>query len=215
MFYLFFPIMARLFGRGKLFVAMLFGFVLLGPFARVVLAHGNEIRKEYSYLGGMDAIALGCLTALLVSEVRFSRMLLWVAWLFGTGLLIFVLCFSLSPEGLGLARRGLDMSVLAIGTCLVILTVRETRWRNPRFLSPFLNLGRRSYEIYLTHMFVVFAAFRLFVLAGKPLCAVIPLFLSVILLSALSGEMVARFFSEPVNQLIRDRWGRWAHRSTP
>ena len=58
-FYLAFPLIARVFGRGKLFVAILLGFVALGPVARTVLAHGNETWREYSYFGGMDAIALG------------------------------------------------------------------------------------------------------------------------------------------------------------
>jgi len=208
MFYLFFPIMARLFGRGKLFVAILAGFVLLGPFARVVFAHGNEVWKEYSYLGSMDAIALGCLTALLVSRVRLSRLVRWMVWSFGSALLIFSLCFSIRVESLGLARWGLDMSTLAIGTCLVMASAAQTGWRSPCLLGPFLNLGRRSYEIYLTHMFIVFAAFHLFVLAGMPIRGVPALFCVVILLAALCGELVARFFSEPMNQLIRERWGR-------
>ena len=72
MFYLFFPLVARVFGRGKLFIALLLGFVVVGPFARTVFTLGNEVWKEYSYLGGMDAIALGCLTALLVKRFQFS-----------------------------------------------------------------------------------------------------------------------------------------------
>jgi len=48
-------------------------FVLLGPCARTYLAHGNQIWKEYSYLGGMDAIALGCLTALASAQFPLSR----------------------------------------------------------------------------------------------------------------------------------------------
>jgi peptidoglycan/LPS O-acetylase OafA/YrhL len=49
--------------------------------------------------------------------------------------------------------------------------------------------------------------FRLFVLIGKPMRAVAALFLGVIVIAALCGELVARFFSEPMNQLIRARWG--------
>jgi peptidoglycan/LPS O-acetylase OafA/YrhL len=207
MFYLFFPIMARLFGRGKLFVVILLGFVLLGPFARVVFPHGNEVWREYSYLGGMDAIALGCLTALLVARICFSRLMLWSLGSLGTALLIFILCFSNQAESMRLTHCGLDMSFLAVGACLVIAAVAQTEWQSPRALSLFLNLGRRSYEIYLTHMFVVFAMFRLFVLIGKPMRAVAALFLGVIVIAALCGELVARFFSEPMNQLIRARWG--------
>src|ERR1700734_3012520 len=72
MFYLFFPPVCRLLGRGKLLIALFLIFVVLGPFARTTLAHHNEIWREYSYLGGMDAIALGCLTGLLVSGKRFT-----------------------------------------------------------------------------------------------------------------------------------------------
>jgi len=68
MFYLFFPLAARFLGRHKLFIALLLAFVVAGPFARTVLTHGNEVWREYSYLGGMDAIALGCLTALFLSR---------------------------------------------------------------------------------------------------------------------------------------------------
>jgi len=52
---------------------LLAGFVTAGPFARTVLAHGNELWHEYSYLGGMDAIALGCLTALAAARFPLSR----------------------------------------------------------------------------------------------------------------------------------------------
>lgn len=105
MFYLFFPLVARLFGRGRLFVALLLGFIVLGPFARTVFTHGNEVWKEYSYLGGMDAIAMGCLTALLMKRFHFSRVVLWTMDITGTVLLIFSLCFSLQAEAGAWAAR--------------------------------------------------------------------------------------------------------------
>jgi peptidoglycan/LPS O-acetylase OafA/YrhL len=206
-FYFFFPLVARLFGRGKMLIVLLMGFVALGPFARTVLTHGNEIWKEYSYLGGMDAIALGCLTALLVSRFRFSRRILWILGSLGTSLLVFCLVFSLRAEAWGLDRIGLDMTILALGTCMITATVAQTKWKSAHVLYPFLTLGRRSYEVYLTHMFVVFALFQLFILAGKPLGAVLPLFIVVVVIAGLLGEVVARFYSEPLNRFIRYRWG--------
>jgi peptidoglycan/LPS O-acetylase OafA/YrhL len=206
MFYLFFPIVARLLGRGKLFMVVLLGFVALGPFARTVLTHGNETWKEYSYLGGMDAIALGCLTALLVSRLRFSRTALWTVCALGVVLLVFSLCFSLQGEAWGLERTGLDMTVVAVGTCMVIAAVAQSNWRGPRIMSPLLRLGERSYEVYLTHMFVVFGVFQLFERAGKPMWGVPALFIGVIVAAGLLGEVVARLYSEPLNRLIRQRW---------
>ena len=206
-FYFFFPLVARLFGRGKMLIVLLLGFVALGPFARTVLTHGNEIWKEYSYLGGMDAIALGCLTALLVSRFRFSRRSLWISGSLGTSLLVFCIVFSLRAEAWGLDRTGLYMTIVALGTCMIAATAAQTKWKSARVLYPLLSLGQRSYEVYLTHMFAVFALFRLFVLAGKTMGAVLPLFIVVVVIAGLLGEIVARFYSEPLNRFIRDRWG--------
>jgi peptidoglycan/LPS O-acetylase OafA/YrhL len=206
MFYLFFPLVFWLLGRGKLFVALLVVFVVLGPFGRTFV-HGNEIWHEYSYLGSMDAISLGCLTALFVAKQRLPRAALMALVGVGAAVLLFSLGFSLKADSWGLARNGLDMTVLATGTCMLIAAAAQTRWRSPRLLRPLLKLGQRSYEIYLSHMFVVFALFQLFVAIGKPMSAVPVLFLSVALLSGLLGEFIARFYSEPLNRLLRERWG--------
>jgi peptidoglycan/LPS O-acetylase OafA/YrhL len=206
MFYLFFPPICRLLGRGKPLIAILVVFVVLGPFARTTLAHGNEIWQETSYLGGMDAIALGCLTAIALSRTRLSRTVLWILGAVGPVLVIFILGFSILADTWGLGRSGLDMTVLGIGSCMVIAAVAQGRWTSPRVLFPLVRLGQRSYEVYLTHMFVVFALFGLFEAAGKPLLGVPILFIAVIVVSSLLGELVARFYSEPMNRLLRRHW---------
>jgi peptidoglycan/LPS O-acetylase OafA/YrhL len=207
MFYLFFPLVCWLFGRGKLLIALLLAFVVLGPFGRTVLAHGNGVWREYSYLGGMDAIALGCLTALLVSRTRFSRLQLWSLGSGGAALLIFSLCFSIRAYIWGLGRNGLNMTILALGTSMVVAVAAETQWKSPRIFRPLAILGRRSYEVYLIHMFVVFALFGLFVSIGKPMGGVSVLFIAVIVIAGLLGEALARFFSDPMNRYLRQRFG--------
>jgi peptidoglycan/LPS O-acetylase OafA/YrhL len=207
MFYLFFPLICRLLGRGKLLVALLFAFIVLGPFSRTLLAHGNEVWREYSYLGGMDAIAMGCLTALFVAQRRLSRSLLWIVACVGMALSIFILGLSIRANAWGLGRYGLDMTILALGTCMIISVSAQTKWHSPRLLAPFLILGQRSYEVYLTHMFVVFGLFHLFLIAGKPMKGVPAFFVTTIMLAGLLGELVARFYSEPMNHWLRNRWG--------
>jgi peptidoglycan/LPS O-acetylase OafA/YrhL len=122
-------------------------------------------------------------------------------------LLIFNLCFSIRAYSWELGRNGLNMTVLAVATCMVIVAAAQTKWRSPRVFTPFLLLGHRSYEVYLTHMFVVFSFFHLFLLVGKPLREVPVLFLAVILSAGVLGELVARFYSEPMNRWLRKRWG--------
>jgi peptidoglycan/LPS O-acetylase OafA/YrhL len=70
------------------------------------------------------------------------------------------------------------------------------------------QLGQRSYEVYLTHMFVVFALFGIFLRCGHPAWAVLPLFLLTTLVAAIAGDLVARYFSEPVNWASRQRWSK-------
>ena len=185
---------------------LLVGFVLAGPFARTVLADGNEVWHEYSYLGGMDAIALGCLTALAAAGFTLSRQALRGLAFAGLALLIFILCFPAQPANLALERSGLDMTLLAVGSCMLIAAAFQSNWRSPRILGPLLRLGQRSYEVYLTHMFIVFALFHIFLLTGRPLAAVPFLFMAVIVLAALFGELVARSYSDPLNRMIRSRW---------
>jgi peptidoglycan/LPS O-acetylase OafA/YrhL len=212
MFYLFFPPICRLFGRGKMFLAILLVFVALGPFARTTLAHNNEIWREYSYLGGMDAIALGCLTALLVSRSRFSAPLPSILGVAGTAILGFSLGFSRQADRWGLGKTGLNMTILAVGACLVIASVSQTNWMSPWSLRPLVQLGQRSYEVYLTHMFIVVAFFELFIKLGKPMRAVPALFGAVVLVSGFSGGLVGRLYSEPMNRLLRQYWGEGSDR---
>jgi peptidoglycan/LPS O-acetylase OafA/YrhL len=90
---------------------------------------------------------------------------------------------------------------------MIISVSAQTKWHSPPFLAPFLILGQRSYEVYLTHMFVVFGLFHIFLIAGKPMKGVPAFFVATIMLAGLLGELVARFYSEPMNRWLRNRWG--------
>lgn len=207
MFYLFFPLLARLFGRGRIFIGVLFAFVILGPFARRILTEGNAIWREKSYLGGMDAIALGCLAAILASRIQFSRATLRAFGWCGSGLIVLILGFAPIQILHGIDRLGLEETLLAVGTCFVMIAAAQTRWTSPRVLRPLLSLGQRSYEIYLTHMFVVFAFFGIFLRLGEPMWAVPVFFVATVVVAALLGELLARLYSEPANRWLRNRWG--------
>jgi peptidoglycan/LPS O-acetylase OafA/YrhL len=205
MFYLFFPIVCRVFGRGRLFVVILLSFAALGPFGRTVFTHGSEIWEEYSYLGGTEGIALGCLTALIVSRVRFGRIALWILATGGSIVVAASLIFSWQAYRGWPARTGLNMTILGVGTCMFIAATAQTQWRSPRVLAPLLRIGQYSYEVYLTHMFVVFAFFDLFVTIGKPMRLVPVLFVITILVAGGMGALVASFYSEPMNRFLRNR----------
>ena len=211
MFYLFFPVACLLFagkklpGRGILFPALLFMFVILGPFGRTLFAHGNGIAEDYSYLGGMEGISLGCLTASIISSPRFSRQAIRILGIAGTFVVSASLIFSWQAYRGWLGKTGLNFTLLGVGTCMFIAATTQTEWRSPRLLGPLVRMGRYSYEIYLTHMFVVFTFFDLFLHAGKPMRGVPVLFILTISVSALLGAAIANLYSEPANRFLRGK----------
>ncbi|TWH99741.1 hypothetical protein IP90_03049 [Luteimonas cucumeris] len=68
------------------------------------------------------------------------------------------------------------------------------------------SFGRLSYEIYLSHMFVVFGIVALFRSAGGDLRSGFWWYLPVLLLCWLLGAAIARGFSEPCDRALRRRW---------
>jgi len=211
MFYLFFPLAClllggrRLFRHSIVFPVFLFAFVILGPFGRTLFARGNEIAEDYSYLGGMEGISLGCLTALVLSNRRFSRRVILGLGVAGTLIVSASLMFSWQAYRGWLGKTGLNFTLLGVGTCMFIAATTKTEWRSPRVLRPLVRMGRYSYEIYLTHMFVVFTFFDLFLRAGKPIGGVPVLFASAILVAGLLGAGVAKLYSDPANRFLRSK----------
>jgi peptidoglycan/LPS O-acetylase OafA/YrhL len=92
---------------------------------------------------------------------------------------------------------------------MFIAATAQTQWKSPRFISPLLapllRIGQYSYEVYLTHMFVVFGFFALFLDAGQSMRLVPLLFVATILVSGLLGALVASFYSDPMNRWLRNR----------
>jgi peptidoglycan/LPS O-acetylase OafA/YrhL len=206
MFYLAFPLLCTVLGGGRLLTGLLLGFAVLGPFARTLFSQDNELWQEYSYLGGMDAIAWGCLAAKLAFGRPLSQRALRVLGALGTTTLVFIFGFSMIGTSLGLGRSGTRFTLLALGTCMIAVAASHSTWRSPKFVAPLLLMGQRSYEIYLTHMFVVFGFFELFVFGGKSLGTVPLLFVATIFCATVLGDLVARFYSEPMNWLLRRQW---------
>jgi peptidoglycan/LPS O-acetylase OafA/YrhL len=211
MFYLFFPIVCVLlfrFQRGKtLFVALLLIFVAMGPFARSTWTT-NPIWQEKSYLGGMDGIALGCLSALLTDRLllgnraRQQRRPILIALEITGGAMMFLIALWPRWSWMSLiGRTGLDGTVLALGTCLVIVSTVLMRTIGSPFTAPIRWFGRHSYEVYLTHEFVVVWGTQLHTkLQAGPLAIWV---IAILVFCAPLGAIAAKYFSEPLNRKLR------------
>jgi peptidoglycan/LPS O-acetylase OafA/YrhL len=140
----------------------------------------------------MDGIGLGCLAAVVA---RF-RPVSGVQWL-GAAL---VLAIRVLP--LGLYKWGLDITVLEIGAALLLLGMRA----NPApsvWTAPLRWFGRNSYEVYLTHMFVVTTGTQLFISFQAPVDSAWLWLVGMVGISGLLGYAVATWYSEPLNRKFR------------
>ena len=152
-FYVFFPLLCLLSKHEKNLKIILCVFIMLGPFARTVFSH-NEMWQDHGYLSCFDGIAMGCLTALWLKQISLSKKQLQLILLVGLVLfgLVFV-CRSFIYH-IGLTTIGLQVSLLELAiACLLIVCQSSTK--SYALLRPIAWLGKHSYEVYLSHLFII------------------------------------------------------------
>jgi peptidoglycan/LPS O-acetylase OafA/YrhL len=207
-FYLLFPLACLTLRKPAAFLPVLLPLIAIAPFNRAALA-GVQPWDNYSYLSCVDAIALGCIAGWLSERRPLDRLRGRISLAVGIAAVLLVIVFRKTSTELGLVASGTDFTVLAMGMALWLLAmgsgVGNTAFS--RGTSLLRAVGRCSYEIYLTHMFVVFAFFIAFgALVGKraPLQALYPASYALVLIaSVLVGYGVSRWFSEPANRALR------------
>lgn len=218
MFYLFFPLVCVAFvGRKSplrrvgwpLLFLLALALLVLGPWARSVWIT-TDIGQEKSYLGGMNAIAMGCLAALLCDRLSRSARSVgrWLVVVEAAGWILIAWMATwprwtwLHGASRFLARTDLDDTVLPLGVCLVMIaTVLRGSRGGGWVTAPIRWFGRHSYEVYLTHEFLVLLGVMVFLRwhGSRPGLWVAGITLS----TAPLGWSVARWFSEPMNRRLR------------
>jgi peptidoglycan/LPS O-acetylase OafA/YrhL len=201
-FYIGFPLVCLLTRRRAVLLPMLVLLALSMPFTRAVL-DGNEIWQEKAYLPGMAAIATGVIGALLAARWPApSAGQVRALYAFGViGLLASMLggrwLWPLLHDGVMLLLTASVMSLL------IACQARPPRpWRSFGWLRAW---GRLSYEIYLSHMFVVFSVVRLYrVTDGDPRWGFL-WYLLALPLCWLLGMAVERWLSLPCERWLRAR----------
>jgi peptidoglycan/LPS O-acetylase OafA/YrhL len=216
MFYLFFPLVCvallRRGGRWGMagWVGLALALVAMGPFARTVWSH-TDLQKENSYLAGMATIALGCLTALVTDKLARRRMsagalrgMQWAGW-------AVIALVAIWPTWHHLLRplgvSGTDDTLLAVGACMVMLATTLRGAKGAAWSAPLRWFGRHSYEVYLSHEFVVIAGVAMFARwypHNEATRWTVAAFVVVMLLAtAPLGWALARWISEPMNRWLR------------
>jgi peptidoglycan/LPS O-acetylase OafA/YrhL len=204
MFYLVFPLLCLLFRREALLLLPLACLFVLGPINRVALAD-QEPWNQYAYLSCMDGIAFGCLAALVTARMRLSQRTLRIAFALGAVIACLVLVTTNEDSPTGLARYGLDITLLETWVAMMLLALGRGVGNATLSIgtSWIRTIGRSSYEIYLVHMLVVLGLMTL-VKRLNPTLAMIPSwYLAMLSLSVLLGLALSKYFSEPVNHRLR------------
>jgi peptidoglycan/LPS O-acetylase OafA/YrhL len=213
MFYLFFPLLCVLLLRRRggpaIFGALLAALIIMGPFARTIWTAANPIWQEKSYLGGTDCIAFGCITAIALAWCERSgrkpspQALLAMVW---TGIILVTLMAW--PARLAwrrpIGRSGASVTVFIVGICLIIVgTVLRNR-PGRAWSAPLRWFGSHSYELYLTHEFVIIAITNLCLRYSTTRGHSLLLWaFSMLLFSAPLGWLTAKYISNPMNRRLR------------
>jgi peptidoglycan/LPS O-acetylase OafA/YrhL len=140
---------------------------------------------------------------MLARSIKLPSTVAMRARLSGAALMLLVCAAKPLAARLGIYKTGLDATVLALGTCLVILAIAQNNAAGNKFTSPIRWYGRHSYEIYLTHMFIVFSFTRIFIALQLSLHWALPIYFVTLVLSGLLGAVVARYYSDPLNKTLR------------
>ena len=205
-FYIGFPIVCLLTRRRVVLLPILALLALSMPWTHAAL-RGNEIWQEKAYLPGMSAIALGVLGAMLASRTRTlaSRAIILLGWLGAIGLVAATIDGALMWQ---LLRDGYMLLLALSALCLLLACEQRQRrgdWRPWRALDWLRSWGRLSYEIYLTHMFVVTPVVWLFRLGGSDFRLGMLWYLLTLPLCWLLGIAVERWLSVPCERWLRGR----------
>lgn len=204
-FYVVFPLAAMLLRSERLFLLALGALVIVGPCYRAMLGDTDPLPLwDYAYLSCTDAIAFGCIAALVAHHRLLGPRGLRLA--LATGCLLSVLVIVLCNENdqSGLARFGLNLTALELGIALMVIAfgsgvgnlamARGTRWLRA--------VGRCSYEIYLFHMLIVLGLIA--IVRQLHLARAFSLWYAAMLGgSILLGCLIAKVYSEPLNRRIR------------
>lgn len=203
-FYLAFPLLCLILGRGRGLILLLLAVICYAPYFRY-LHYGEESGAYlYHYFSSFDGIAMGCLAALLLQRLQISAQV-QKGLIVLSSLLMFALYFyapikQVSPWGI---------SVFAICAAVLIFAVaQKPQAKAHAWMGKGLAwVGQRSYELYLFHL-VVLGLIKVFYFPKTTLptekLLLLPVFL---ILSLILSWGIEKYYSTPLNRWIRKRWG--------
>ena len=202
-FYLAFPILCLVLGRGKGFIVFLLLIIAYAPYFRVLHFAEESGAYLYHYFSSFDGIAIGCLTALIAQnmheKIQIPKLVIPVVSILMIALYLYAPIKDVSIWGI---------SVFVVLSAILIFCFAQ----NPQtesasiFSKGMLWIGQRSYEMYLFHL-IILGLFKVFYLPKETLpiekLMLLPIyFIGVFILS----WVIEKYYSTPLNMIIRKRY---------
>ncbi|AUX86368.1 acyltransferase [Acinetobacter sp. ACNIH2] len=204
-FYLAFPILCLVLGRGKGFIIFLLVVIAYAPYFRALHFGEESGAYLYHYFSSFDGIAIGSLTAIYVqsfkSVIRNQNVILAVIIFLMTCLYFYAPIKEVSTWGI---------SVFALLTALLLFCfVQDPKVKPVSYAARSLVwIGQRSYEMYLFHLIVLglmkVVYFPKETLAAEKLMLLPVYFIAVFMMS----WAIEKYYSTPLNLKIRQAWIR-------
>ncbi|MEG1053780.1 MAG: acyltransferase [Janthinobacterium sp.] len=199
MFYLLLPLSCRVLRQRHRIMLLCGAAIVVGPVYRSLHAD-NEIYFMYGYLACFDAIAIGCLTALLTQRwqpgARAGRFLRWTAGLALAALYL---------RGIG-GHEVFGFTWIAVAGAAFIAGATASPAADRGRSGPLQWLGRHSYELYLFHIIVLAGMRNVVDKAGLGYAERLPWLALFLAATALAAALVARYVSDPANAALRRRF---------
>ncbi|MEG1327821.1 MAG: acyltransferase [Janthinobacterium sp.] len=199
MFYLLLPLSCRVLRQRHRIMLLCGAAIVVGPVYRSLHAD-NEIYFMYGYLACFDAIAIGCLTALLTQHwqpgARAGRFLRWTAGLALAALYV---------RGIG-GHEVFGFTWIAVAGAAFIAGATASPAADRGRSGPLQWLGRHSYELYLFHIIVLAGMRNVVDKAGLGYAERLPWLALFLAATALAAALVARYVSDPANAALRRRF---------
>lgn len=199
-FYVFMPILVILSDRRNRATLVLSVIIVLGVIFRI-----DPTQRAYAFFATWDQIALGSIVAMNKDRITplLSGLQCTVLKLTGSALIIIIYLTTKMTD------NPLCVSGVAVGAAAYLMSIDESRTFGPILVRPLASFGRLSYEIYLSHLMIFWAMAalaRLYPVLEQPGLAAIFFFLVTLAITYGLSLVISRFYSEPINRAIRDRF---------
>lgn len=200
-FYIIFPLICLLLRKTRFILLLLITIIMISPIYRSHYTE-NEIVALYGYLSCFDAIAIGCVAAIIAQKIQLNGWLRKI-FLYNTGLLMIGIYFY---NGI-MENVVLGVSLMAIGAAVFLINSSSNKTiivKTPGVFSRIICwFGKNSYELYLFHI-IILALMKEMVnpeaLDDYTKLVWMALFFTA---SVLVASVVSTFYSQPLNNKLR------------